>query len=160
MQYDPKDMFVVRCVSLLFDNGQFTYILHGYIIGIGTILPQCPWSNPEEYRLWYPIKFTRNLNHNHKKTKHTLKPQGCYNSNFVVINGTEDCHNNNVQCHHCKSCHNAKLCHHWSSVMTKFGIMATLNFQRNKATCILHGMYFVWWWWSLSFLWNAASICW
>ena len=55
MQCDPKDMFVVRCVSLLFGNGQFAYILQGYVIGIGTILPQCPWSNPEEYRLWYHI---------------------------------------------------------------------------------------------------------
>ena len=48
-----------------------TFILQGYFTGIGAIisLPQCQWSNPEEYVKMYDIKYLWAYNIN-TKNKH------------------------------------------------------------------------------------------
>ena len=49
-QYIPRNMHAVRSL-LSFGSGWFTHLFQGYINGTGAImwLPQCHWSNPEEY---------------------------------------------------------------------------------------------------------------
>ena len=49
----------------------FTHILQGYFTGTGAIiwLPQCKWSNPEEYGLKGSHELTKIWLRNHNKTK-------------------------------------------------------------------------------------------
>ena len=74
-----------------------THVPQGYFTGTGAIiwLPQCQWSNPEEYGKTQPV-----LHHNKAQILWNILNENkwCKFDNFVVTDVTL-CHNDNLWCH-------------------------------------------------------------
>ena len=112
-------------------DDRFVNILQGYFTGTGAIirLPQCQWSNPEEYEymqitiIW--IHQNRNYNHNKAKSNQAFTTCACFMGYVVCIEGLVQERRNSIanalELH--LSCTNPSIC---STKCVKFASCFTL----------------------------------